>query len=130
MNLKKAKDFINSIKWKYARTYPQSPHEYSVLEWDKENKQNFIDFAKYIIKNGQDEYYYKKKFRVLIIDEYKYWTMDEDLEKTDLINRTYFDNNIINELKIFIKSEYFQYKKEMTLKEIKEQANEIYCKNR
>lgn len=33
MDTKEATLFIGNIKWQYAKTYPNAPHEYSVLDW-------------------------------------------------------------------------------------------------
>lgn len=126
MNLEEAPKFLNRIKWQYAKTYPQAPHEYSVLNWNGDNRQKFIDFAKLIVEKGQDEYYYNKKFKVLIIGGYKYWTMDYPLENTDLINRTYHDKELIKKIKEYIKSEDFIFEKGMTLFDIRSKL--INCK--
>lgn len=122
MDTKEATLFIGNIKWQYAKTYPNAPHEYSVLDWNIDNKQKFIDFAKFIAEQGQDEYYYGKKYKILILGKYKYWTMDYPLENTNLINRAHFDNKLRNKIKDYVKSEKFKFEKGMTLSDIEEKA--------
>ena len=128
MNLKEAEKFIDGLRWQYAKTYPQAPHEYTVLEWNPQNKQNMIDFAYLIYHFGEDEFYYRKKFKILNIGEYKYWTMDFPLENTDLINRTYNDDELKRNLMKYIMSDNFKYSKGMTLDNIRRDY-EVYSKN-
>lgn len=128
MNIDEAKQYVNSVRWQYAKTYPKAPHEYTVLSWNQEYKQKMIDFAYFIVENGRDEFYYKKKFKVLDIDEYKYWTMDYPLEKTDLINRTYNDDVLKDKISKYTTSNIFDFKKGMTLEDIRREY-EIYSSN-
>ena len=43
MILEEAKRYISSVYWQYARTYVTAPHEYSVLDWNPETKQQKVD---------------------------------------------------------------------------------------
>ena len=123
MDIQEAKEFINSVRWQYAKTYPNAPHEYTVLSWMPENKAKMVEFAYLIQSSGREEVYYKKKFKVLDINEYKYWTMDYPLEKTDLVNRTYKDDIFKAKVRLFINSYKFNYKSQMTLDDIVGQMN-------
>ena len=53
-DLKKIKEFIDSVRWKYAYTMPESPHEYTLRERAQENSQEeiFDFFILYIRKYG------------------------------------------------------------------------------
>ena len=42
-----------------------------------------LDFAHFIQEIGTDEYFGNKVFRVLVIDDMKYWTMDDPIENID-----------------------------------------------
>lgn len=79
--------YIESAKWQFAKTMPEIPHEYTVKDWNPEKSDSFIDFVKYIKEFGKDEEFYGKIYRYLIVDDYKYWTMDERVEDITLINR-------------------------------------------
>lgn len=128
MNLDEAKEYVNKVRWQYAKTYPKAPHEYTVLSWKPELQQEMVDFAKLIREQGRDEYYYKKKFKVLDIDEYKYWTMDEVVYDTDLINRTYNDDEFKEKLIEYTTSPFFVFTRGMTLEDVRS-GYEVYCKN-
>lgn len=118
MNLDEAKEYVQKVRWQYAKTYPRAPHEYTVLSWKPELQLEMIAFSQLIREQGRDEYFYKKKFRVLDIDEYKYWTMDEDVNDTDLINRTYNNYEIKNKIAKYVQSSDFIFRKEMSLSDI------------
>ena len=92
MTLEEAKEYIQSVRWQYAKTYVTAPHEYTVLDWNPETKQQMIDFADFILANGYKEQFYSKTFTVLQIGEYKYWSMDFPTVNTNLINRTFIDD--------------------------------------
>jgi len=87
MEIKEIKKYIESVKWQFAKTMPEIPHEYSVVDWNPDKSKDFYGFVKYIRKNGQDEMFYNKKYRYLIIDDHKYWTMGEPIKETTVINR-------------------------------------------
>jgi len=81
------KQYINSVKWQIAKTMPEIPHEYTIVSWNPDKKKSFYNFVKSIRKHGKDDIFYNKTYRYLVIDNYKYWTMNESLKKTTLINR-------------------------------------------
>jgi len=87
VSLKEIKEYIGIVRWKYAKTMPKHPHEYTVKEWDLENVDMFNKFVVFIREEGYDEYFYRRKMRYCNIEGYKYWTMGAPLEKTILINR-------------------------------------------
>lgn len=78
---------LQEHKWKYAKTMPQHPHEYTLREhWDDDL---FLAVVKEMRKKGE----WGKFFRVPIkywtytLGNYKYWTMGYGLDQTKLINR-------------------------------------------
>lgn len=87
MTKKEIEKYIKSVKWQVAKIMPEIPHEYTVIDWNPGKKESFCDFVKYIRKFGKDEIFFNKKYRYLVIEKYKYWTMGEPLEETTLINR-------------------------------------------
>lgn len=118
------KKLVNSVRWQYAKTYPNAPHEYTIFDWDKTKFQMLKYFARLILEKGNIEYYYKKPFKIYVIDEYKYWIMETDAKDTTLINRTYFDDNKKEKIRKFINSKEFTYQKAMTLKDIERKMGE------
>ena len=87
VSLKEIKEYIGIARWKYAKTMPKHPHEYTVKEWDLKKADMFNKFVVFIREEGYDEYFYRRKMRYYNIGEYKYWTMGAPVEKTILINR-------------------------------------------
>ena len=81
------KNYIDSVKWKFAKSMPKSPHEYTVKTWDPEKENEFIWFVLFIRENG-----YKKKYGSVVytyynFDGWQYWTMGNEIKITILINR-------------------------------------------
>lgn len=92
-------NFVNQFSWIYAKTYAnKAPHEYIVLsKVGNEHKEEFIKIAQFIRDNGFKAYYYSRVGYYYRIDENYYWTMDEKIEDTDLINRAKWnDYELIN----------------------------------
>ena len=121
MTLEEAKQYIVSVRWQYAKTYVTAPHEYTVLDWKPETKEQMIDFANFIFANGYKEQFYSKTFTVLQIDEYKYWSMDFPTENTDLINRTFIDEERKAKIVKFVQTPDFKHVYKMSLRDVEEQ---------
>jgi hypothetical protein len=83
------RNFVNRFKWTFARTYATTaPHEYIVLgKVGLEHKAEFISLAQFIRDAGFKAFYYRSQRFYYALDEYYYWTMDKNVEDTDLINR-------------------------------------------
>ncbi len=123
MTLDEAKQYIQSVRWQYAKTYITAPHEYTVVDWKPETQQQMIDFADFILANGYKEQFYSKTYTVLQIDEYKYWFMDFPTTNTNLINRTFIDDDRKSKIVEFVQSPGFRHKYGMSLKDVEEQMN-------
>lgn len=123
MTIEEAKQYIQSVRWQYAKTYVTAPHEYTVLDWAPETQQKMIDFANFILDNGHKEKFYSKKFTVLEIDDMKYWSMDFPTNNTNLINRTFVDDNRKNKIIDFVKSEHFIHHTGMSLYDVEKDMN-------
>lgn len=84
------RDFIHRHDWIFAKTYAAfCPHEYIVMrkqpgeEWPL-----FPEIARFIREKGFVAEYGKLGPNwYYIVDDYYYWTMDKEVEDTDLINR-------------------------------------------
>jgi hypothetical protein len=83
------RNFVEKFNWIFAKTYANTaPHEYIVLQKvGLEYKDEFIKIAKFIREKGFKAYYYSRLGYYYYIDDNYYWTMDEDVNDTDLINR-------------------------------------------
>jgi hypothetical protein len=93
-----ARDYIGTVRWQYAKTMPDGPHEYTVKAWRPELAPAFERFCRLVLAKGMPEAWppapaetiYRNHY--LVIGQYKYWAMglrdDADLaqEKT-VINR-------------------------------------------
>ena len=85
-DLARARAFIDSHKWHFAKTMPQIPHWYC-LRKDKGDVEEFLWFARYIQEHSTPGLFYGKTYFYFYLDGYKYWSMDERPEDCDLINR-------------------------------------------
>jgi len=67
------REFISGAGWKFAKTMPQSPHWYTLR---RDNTQSDFDRAVMAIrKHGFSSRYGGVDYTILVVDEYKYWTM-------------------------------------------------------
>ncbi|MDP3699261.1 MAG: hypothetical protein Q8R47_06790 [Nanoarchaeota archaeon] len=85
----KFKELIEQNQWIFAKTYAKTaPHEYIVkYKIDSKWWTIMVDFATFINKEGYEYMFFDKKYICYNYKEHRYWTMDEDVEKTNLINR-------------------------------------------
>ena len=86
--------YIASARWQFAKSMPEIPHEYIMIEWAPNQSDQFMKFTAHIRSAGYDDFFFKKKYRYFNFGEYKYWTMDEILAETNLINRALIKNPV------------------------------------
>lgn len=73
-------------RWVFAKTMPENPHHYTQRkEWKDDAL--FCDVVLFIRAEGQTEIFKGRRFKVLVVGEYKYWTVGEPLPACRLINR-------------------------------------------
>ena len=88
-----AHDYIAEVRWQFAKTMPQWPHEYTVSEWRPELHDDFVAFATLIRVTGivkpwpRDSAAPRYHHTYLEIGEWEYWTMGAPLGETTVINR-------------------------------------------
>ncbi len=83
------REYVAQVKWQFAKTYAKkSPHEYTVKEWNQELESKMIETAWFIKGHGRLEMFNGYPYIVFFLDGWKYWTMDDNPDETDLINRT------------------------------------------
>lgn len=84
---------LESNTYKFAKTMPKNPHYYTLRKTWK-NDEDFCDVVRYIRDNGYTEWFYGKPYTMFNVNEWKYWTMGEPINKdgqpnTILINKKY-----------------------------------------
>lgn len=73
--------FIAAVRWQFAKTMPDWPHEYTVRSWRPELDSEFTSFCQLIADTGISEPWppppdspiYNHPY--LIVGDYKYWTL-------------------------------------------------------
>ena len=84
------REFIHRHEWTFAKTYAAfCPYEYQVMRKQPEEEWPlFPEIARFIRGEGfTAEYGRLGSNRYYIVDGYYYWTLDRNVEDTDLINR-------------------------------------------
>ena len=88
-----ARAYIAEVRWQFAKTMPQWPHEYTVREWRPELEDRFVDFVELIRHEGivkpwpDDVATPRYHHHYLEIDGWDYWSMDGPIAETGVINR-------------------------------------------
>ena len=95
-----ARSYIAKVRWQFAATMPQWKHEYTVLRWRPEHEAEFFELVSLIRSDGvvkpwpRDSVTPRYHHHYLEVDGWEYWTMDEVLADTVLINRARVDDGI------------------------------------
>jgi hypothetical protein len=82
-DLARARAYIKSVEWRFAKTMPQWPHFYTVLEWNPNLAAEFFYFAYLIHKHGYVDPWGKRNWVYFQVDEFKYWVIDNILNRAD-----------------------------------------------
>ena len=96
-DLDDARRYFASVRWQFASTMPQWPHEYTVRRWRPELDGTFLDMVRLIREAGvvkpwpRDSATPRYRHTYLELDGWQYWTMGEPIEETLLINRCRID---------------------------------------
>jgi len=100
LSIVKAQDYIDQVRWQYARTMPDWPHEYTIKAWRPDLGPELESFCQLILDEGvvapwpppPSAAIYQNNY--LRIGDWKYWAMgprgdsDAVADKT-VINREY-----------------------------------------
>lgn len=82
----KLQETFESAQWIFAKTMPWMPHWYTLLrQW--QDRDLWWWCVNTMWRDGMDEKYGKRRYRVVILNGFKYWSCDDPVTKTDLINR-------------------------------------------
>lgn len=89
------KKFIGTRHWRFAKTMPQWPHEYSVRQFDDppEDQALFEEAVSFIRAQGERRWFEPtgRSSVYLDIDGRQYWTMGAPIKETTIINRAWLD---------------------------------------
>jgi hypothetical protein len=92
-----ARRYIEVVRWQFAKTMPQWPHEYTVRKWRPDLDGEFCAFAHLIRRDGvvkswpRDSQAPRYRHFYLEVDGWQYWTMGAPIEQTEVINRAPLD---------------------------------------
>lgn len=79
------KNFIDTVVWTFAKTMPEIPHEYIVIDDYPEKSESIKEFIQEIENDGYVNSFFDKEYKYLEIDGYKYWVIE------NIINRAKID---------------------------------------
>lgn len=82
----RAKRFVESQKWIFAKTMADIPHWYC-LKKNNADDAEWLWFVNYMLENSVQGEFYGRKYRYFYLGEYRYWQMDPTPYECDLINR-------------------------------------------
>ena len=80
-------NYISRCKWSWAKSMPNSPHEYIVRGNCALTDNEFVEFVNLQREYGVHEHWGNYNLQYLYIDGYKYWTMGNPIPETTVINR-------------------------------------------
>ena len=84
--LSRARAFIRSVQWTFAKSMPQWPHSY-VLRKEVPSVREYKWFLKLIEQYGYEDSWNSWWEHYLVIGSYKYWGWDDGDGKGGVINR-------------------------------------------
>jgi hypothetical protein len=88
-----ARAYIARVRWEFAKTMSQWPHEYTVRAWRSDLEREFVEFVVLIRRDGvvkawpPDAVRPRYHHAYLELDSWEYWTMGEPIPETTVINR-------------------------------------------
>jgi len=80
--------FIAESAWTFAKTMPETPHEYTLLK-NARSEETFRRVVRYIFLAGYDDLFFTTTYRYLDVDGWQYWVCQSEETQTGatLINR-------------------------------------------
>ena len=95
MTIDEARVYIASVRWQFAKTMPQWPHEYTVRAWLPDLEHSFFAFVELIRQEGEIKPWPREaaspryQHAYFEVDGWEYWTMGAPVEETTVINRAH-----------------------------------------
>ncbi len=80
-------ELLEAATWTFAKTRPNNPHFWTLRkQW--QDPTAFEAVVQFIYDHGEDEVWRDRvRYRVLHLNGWKYWSMNEPASKTTLMNR-------------------------------------------
>lgn len=88
-----ARAYVAEVRWQFAKTMPQWPHEYTVRRWRPDLEREFFGFVELIRRDGvvkpwpRDAADPRYRLTYLELDGWEYWSMGAPVSETTVINR-------------------------------------------
>ncbi len=89
--------YIAEVRWQFAKTMPQWPHEETVREWRQDLEREFFEFVAPIRGDGsvkpwqRDAATPRYHHTYLELDCTEYWTMGAPVPDTTVINQAHLE---------------------------------------
>lgn len=77
-------NLIKRVHWQVAKTMPEIPHEYIVIDDYKDKQGEFKIFIDKINHDGYAEKFFNKEYKYLDIDGYKYWVIENIINRAKI----------------------------------------------
>lgn len=91
----KALSIISRLHFRFAKTMPQTPHEYTVRKpEDMAAEADYIALFNTILADGIDERYGGRKKYLYPGDGWKYWAMTTHLPSSRVLNRQRIEHDV------------------------------------
>jgi hypothetical protein len=86
--------FIAKSKWIFAKTMPETPHEYVLRRncYAAGYEHEFVRMVELIREHGYRGRFHKTRLTYMNIDDHRYWSMGAPIPETILINRARNDD--------------------------------------
>lgn len=78
------KKFINLANWRFAKTMPEIPHEYIVIDDYPKKAEQINTFIAEIEQSGYQGSFYGKEYKYLKINNYKYWLIENIINRSKI----------------------------------------------
>jgi hypothetical protein len=78
------KAFVDATHWQTARA-TRNPHQWTLKKWTDPDL--FDAVVRHVRENGYVKWFWRKRYICLDIGPHRYWSMDEDVKDTVLLNR-------------------------------------------
>jgi hypothetical protein len=87
MTLEKMREYVAAVPWRFAKTMPENPHEYTLKKVSPGREKEFEAVVIFIRQQGYKKKFGRATYIYVDLDGWCYWTMGAPLEQTILINR-------------------------------------------
>jgi hypothetical protein len=79
-------DLLEAHRWRYASSMPDTPHEYTLLDW-WDDAEAFYRCVASIRRHGERTTFRGWPYIEITLGDHRYWTMGYPVRETTLVNR-------------------------------------------